>query len=289
MYYLENEKCKVVIMPQGGELCGFYDKEKNREYIWQAGEMWPRHAPVLFPAIGGFVEKSYLVNTKRYELPPHGFARDKRFEMAYQKADEICLELKNDEETEKMYPYAFCLRIIYKLEGKKLLIVWKVENPSSETMYYSIGAHPGFQLPHDTELTDYTMKFDKKIPLRTYRVKGRLVTRKKESIGQAASEIHLTPELFEKDALIFEEGLSSMTLSCPRADYNLKVSFPGFPVAAIWTPPAHADHAKFICIEPWVGINDFEGNEVKELKEKYLVETLDGNAEEEYQYTMEIL
>ena len=43
-----------------------------------------------------------------------------------------------------MYPYDFELYITYRLDGKNIFVDWKVKNPSEETIYFTIGAHPAF-------------------------------------------------------------------------------------------------------------------------------------------------
>ena len=50
---LENDFLKVTIADHGGELVCIYDKEEDREVIWQGGpRFWGRRAPVLFPNVG---------------------------------------------------------------------------------------------------------------------------------------------------------------------------------------------------------------------------------------------
>ena len=47
---LENNFLRVAIDDHGAELVSIYDKEKDREVIWQGDpKFWGRHAPVLFP------------------------------------------------------------------------------------------------------------------------------------------------------------------------------------------------------------------------------------------------
>ena len=51
-YTIENEKLSVTIDVHGAELSSIYDKENDRELIWQAdAAFWNRHAPVLFPNV----------------------------------------------------------------------------------------------------------------------------------------------------------------------------------------------------------------------------------------------
>lgn len=51
MQVLENDKFKVEIDELGAQLTHLYNKKENFDYIWN-GKLWPKHAPVLFPAIG---------------------------------------------------------------------------------------------------------------------------------------------------------------------------------------------------------------------------------------------
>ena len=52
-YTIENEKLSVTIAAHGAELSSIYDKENDRELVWQADPtFWNRHAPVLFPKVG---------------------------------------------------------------------------------------------------------------------------------------------------------------------------------------------------------------------------------------------
>ena len=41
----------ATIKAQGAELCSLKDAA-GFEFIWQAGPVWPRHAPLLFPIVG---------------------------------------------------------------------------------------------------------------------------------------------------------------------------------------------------------------------------------------------
>ena len=45
---IENEFLQVSVNDHGAELCSIFDKEKNREVIWQADPaFWKRHAAVF--------------------------------------------------------------------------------------------------------------------------------------------------------------------------------------------------------------------------------------------------
>ena len=53
-----------------------------------------------------------------------------------------------------MYPYDFELYITYRLDGKNIFVDWKVKNPSEETIYFTIGAHPAFMFEGAKETKD---------------------------------------------------------------------------------------------------------------------------------------
>lgn len=288
MYTIENEEIMVSINKKGSELVKLFDKEKNRDYLWNAGEEWPKHAPVLFPTIGGFQNGKYLVNGKEYSMGAHGFARDYDFELEKQSQNEICMLFKSNDDTKKMYPFDFEFRVSHKISGRRLQITWNILNTSSEKMYFSIGGHPGFLLEEGSKISDYEIRLDKNYDLKTRRVIGRLVSDETYEVAKNTNSIPLTKELLLQDALILEEGIKSMALVNKFTDYCLKLNFDGFPVVAIWTRPDCLDNARYICIEPWIGLNDTKGQAVAELSEKRLIQALNTDDVWERSYFIEL-
>lgn len=274
MYVIENKDLKIAVKEKGSELCSIFDKKSNREYMWQAGEEWNKNGPVLFPAIGGFKDGKYLVNGREYTMPPHGFARDMPFQLLEKSGDKIVMLLKSNDKTKAMYPFDFALKITHRIEGRRLFVTWTVQNIGNIDMYFSIGAHPGFRILEGTNLSDYRLIFDKKVDLVTNRVKGRLVTSEKYPIAENTGCLKLSKSLLEQDAVIFEAGLEGVTLENQQESYKLRMDFPQFPVVAFWSSPDYLDNARFLCIEPWFGLNDTVDQEVKELSEKYLIQKL---------------
>ncbi len=80
MFTIENAKIKAVINAKGAELTSLVNKENQLDYMW-AGDpaVWGKHSPVLFPIVGTLKNNTYCYNGKEYQLPRHGFARDKQF------------------------------------------------------------------------------------------------------------------------------------------------------------------------------------------------------------------
>ena len=129
---LENESLELTINSFGAELKSITGKETGTQYLWDADEKyWKRSAPVLFPFVGSLKDKKFTVDGTDYPMGQHGFARDMEHTMESQTEDTIWFSLHSDEETMKKYPFAFVLKIGYKLAGNELKVMWKVENPES--------------------------------------------------------------------------------------------------------------------------------------------------------------
>ena len=127
MIELKNELLAIKVAEMGAELQSVKDNE-GREYMWQAGDLWPRHSPILFPIVCSVNNDTYRVDGQAYHLPRHGFARDTEFTVVKQAENQVTLALHESEETLKVYPYRFNLAISYRLEGNKIHVIWHVEN-----------------------------------------------------------------------------------------------------------------------------------------------------------------
>lgn len=68
-------------------------------------------------------------------------------------------------------------------------------------------------------------------------------------------EILLTPQLFDRDALIFKETSSTQIMLDIDEDH-VCIDTGNMPYLGIWSKPG----APFVCIEPWSGLADIEGH-----------------------------
>ena len=113
--------------------------------------------------IGKVFNGKYTVDGKTYELPQHGLARVRDFEMIEQTKNSISFELKYSEDTLKVYPFKFSLIIKYTLNDINLSIDYIVKNLDTKEMYFSIGAHPAFMCPIENDkFDDYYFEFNEK-------------------------------------------------------------------------------------------------------------------------------
>ncbi|EAZ90550.1 aldose epimerase family protein [Crocosphaera chwakensis] len=128
--------------------------------------------PILFPICGDLPDNVYVYDNKAYHLKQHGLARNFPWEVTEQSTDSCCkltLSLKSNEETLKMYPFEFELRLMYELKGKTLKIYQEYINKSDKVMPFSFGLHPYFlvkdkeQMVLDIPASSYQVKDTKEI------------------------------------------------------------------------------------------------------------------------------
>ncbi|WP_316806252.1 aldose 1-epimerase family protein [Pedobacter agri] len=256
MITLENDYLKVSLNAEGAELQGLYSKETEIEYLWNADpKYWAKHSPVLFPIVGSLKDDHFNYNGKRYELPRHGFARDHVFKVEKVSSTEAIFTLTQSDETLKVYPFHFELRLIYRLIDRKLNLTYEVINTGNDELLFSIGAHPAFAVPNtpNTTYDDYYLAFNTDEKLTYWKLEDGLVANETESIELDGHRLNLKHELFYNDALVFKTLQSScISLLNQKNDYGLHFHFEDFPFFGIWA----AKDAPFICLEPWCGVAD---------------------------------
>lgn len=257
MFTIENQQIKAVINAKGAELTQLFHKEHELNYLWNGDPaVWGKHSPVLFPIVGTLKNNTYFYNDQSYQLPRHGFARDKQFAVEEQTADTITFLLRNDAENFTIYPFIFEFRIRYSLFENSLAVAYEVVNAGKEVMYFSVGAHPAFALPlvPGTAYTDYYLEFNQPETAPKWPISPEgLIEQTPLPLLENAKRLNLSKNLFQKDALVLKGMASSIvTLGSDKTLHGFRFDYPGFPFLGIWA----AKNADFVCIEPWCGIAD---------------------------------
>lgn len=270
---LENEFARVRVCDLGAELYGFYDKETDTEVIWQGDPTyWERRSPILFPFVGRVNGGYYTHKGIDYPMGQHGFARDMEFEFAGQTEDSLIHRLTYTEETLKIYPFLYELKVIHRLEGKKLSVIWEVTNLGEDTMYFSIGGHPAFNVPARTGESkfDYSLTFYGDKAPEYILVDLELSAANIDEVYPLELKDHqlpITEHLFDKDALIFDDyQIEKIGIAYPDKTPYVTMDCKGILSMGIWSKPN--PQTPFVCLEPWIGRVDncgFNG----ELKDKY--------------------
>ncbi|MDB5120792.1 MAG: aldose 1-epimerase family protein [Sphingobacteriales bacterium] len=288
MVTLENNFLKVNIRSQGAEITSLINKSTVTEHVWQAdADVWPWHAPNLFPVVGGCTNNEIHADGKTYRIGRHGFARNTEFAVADVKPTHAKFSLVFNENTLEVYPYKFTFQVLYDLVDNKLRISFKVINNDDKTIYFSVGAHPAFNVPFfkNEVLEDYYLEFEKEEVLETHLLsENGLFNGAKEIVPADNNRLPLTDDLFAKDALVLKDLKSrNISIKSKNHEHSLSVKYPHFNYLGLWSKPG----ASFVCIEPWLGCADSEGKTM-DIKEKEAIHALEYGHVFEVDFTIEL-
>ena len=247
---LKNEYLTVAISSLGAEIKSIKDT-KDEERIHQSDMFWKGSAPVLFPICGKLYDGKIRINKRKYSLNPHGFARNSVFDIMEFTDDIAVFSLVSNDETKKVYPYEFELLITYKLLGKSIDVSYEVINDSKEVMYFSIGAHEGYNCL--SGLKNYVIEFENEETAIPYSDIEAEIKLPKAPI----KSFNLSDELFLESKSIIFKNPTSKALSLKNIDGSekIRVEYEDFDYLVLWTKP----NTQYICIEPWCGMGEFYG------------------------------
>ncbi len=255
MVTLKNEAMTVTIKEQGAEMTSVL-AANGTEYLWHADPaFWGKHAPVLFPICSGLINGEYHYEGKTYSLPKHGYAWTKLFEVESATETEATFLLRDDEESRVNYPFAYELRITYRLNGDTIEVAYDVTNPAEKPLYMSIGAHEAYACPEG--VGEYEIVFPEAETL--YSSYNISTSNDKKLILDNSKVFPLNEELFFNDSLNFRDGSksNSLILRNKETGRGVEVVYEGFDHLLLWQPK----HAPFLCVEPWCGFPDVMGHD----------------------------
>jgi galactose mutarotase-like enzyme len=274
MAVLENEFLKVAISPKGAQLTSVYNKATQTEHLWQADpNVWPWHAPNLFPVVGALINNELLVDGKTYPMQRHGFARQSEFIILESDEVHAAFSLPNSEKTSHVYPYKFDFQVLYTLIENALRVTYKMINHDKKNVYFSVGGHPGFNVPFNAgeNYEDYYIEFEIAEKLETHSITSEgFFGGEMHLVPAPGNRLYLTKHLFDNDALVFKNLKSrEICIKSDKHEQSVSVEFPHFNYLGIWAKSG----ADFVCIEPWLGCADTAGKHV-DISEKEDIQKL---------------
>lgn len=288
MIKIENEFLTISFNSKGAEMTSIFNKKTQTEHLWQADpNVWPWHAPNLFPIVGGLFNNELQVDGHAYHLNRHGFARESEFILLDSSETHAKFSLPCNDATLAVYPYQFEFQVLYDLFEQDLRVTYKVINQDEQTVYFSVGAHPAFQVPFkaDENYEDYYLEFETSEPLLTHLLSAKgLMNGETEMVAMDGQKLWLTKNLFDRDALVFKNITSKkVTIRSKNHDQTLSVIFEDFKDLGIWAKPG----APFVCIEPWLGYSDSEGK-VTDIKQKEAIQSVEHGHVFEAKFTISL-
>ena len=263
------------IEQKGAELRRLFDGSTGTEYIWYRDpDIWPDSPPILFPFVARLVNSQYSYRGRIYDLPIHGFAKDSIFSIVRKTENSVTFELKDTDETLKVYPFHFTFQVIYTVEGRSLSVRYHVRNNGDEVMYFGLGSHPGFNVPLEKGLSfeDYAITFPKAERLeRIIFTPDCFVTDEVRPYSAPGARIALSHDLFDDDAIVLRGMGGTAVLSSGKGERKVTVEFDGTEYLGLWHKVKYP--APYICIEPWYTLpgragelTDFESSDLLSLE-----------------------
>jgi len=274
MTTIENDFLKVSIRNKGGEMTSIYNKVSGVEHLWQAdANIWPWHAPNLFPVVGGLIDNELLVNGKTYKMERHGFNRQSELLLIESNDVSAKFSLPHSDQTLKVFPYKFDFQINYDLIENALRVTYKVINQEHNEIFFSVGGHPAFNVPFNTgeSYEDYYLEFETEEKLEKHLLSAEgFFTGETQPVKLDGKKLPLTRDMFIQDAWVLKNLRSrELTIKSDKHDQTLSVEFPHFNYLGLWAKPG----ADFLCIEPWLGCADTAGKHV-DITQKEAIQKL---------------
>ena len=247
-YTIKSNVLTVTASSFGAELISV--KNGDKEMLWQnQNGAWSRHAPILFPVCGAC---GVRVNGISYPIAKHGFALFSEFVCESEKENELIFRLTDNEETRKLFPFAFVLRVCYSVKENVLSVKYEVENPSSDTpLYAATGAHESYML--DAPLSEYKLLFSENEHFLNFSYDE--VRAPDFGYGK---ELPCPDSLLQNSESLVLDNINSrcVTLVKNSGEPVVKIDFDGYTNLLLWRP---AGAPQMICIEPWGNLFDPDG------------------------------
>lgn len=259
MITLEYQGARMEIDELGAEMRGFCTAD-GRDWGWRGDpQSWKSSAPVLFPFIGALKDGGVTIDGTVYPMTRHGFAKFQRFTVYEQGEDFVTFLLTDNEETRKIYPFAFALTVTHRFLKNGFETRYTVESHTGRPMPFVIGGHPGFNCPmrEGERFEDYVLHFEKPEAGKsllctedTHLISGETMD---ADLGEDGRTLALDHCVFDRiDTYIFA-SLNSRWVELIHKDTRkgLRLSF-DMPVLAVWSMPGA--NAPYVCLEPWQGL-----------------------------------
>ena len=209
--------------------------------------------PILFPVCGDLSD-GYLIDGKKYFLKQHGFARDLPWSIVLLKDKlGIRLKLSDTNDSRSCFPFFFTLLMDVRLKEKSLQISIKIYNQSKDSMPFSFGFHPYFQVSNTQKI----------------KINGlpeKCVDQTNMKVTNVSDQIRILDK--GVDFLSYPSSSVQLVDSLSRNVIELLNQEP-MDTTVIWTDPPR----QMVCLEPWTSPRDslVTGDRKLEIKpEEYI-------------------
>ena len=234
-----------IVPARGGIVLRFRAGERDLLYLDDSTLLDPAKnvrggIPVLFPSPGRLTGDRFSRAGKSGSMRQHGFAREKAW--TARTGGDACssgtsLRLAPDDTTRASFPWEFLVTADYRLQGTRLLVSVRVENPSRDTVLpFAFGFHPYFLVEDKARArvaTRATRAFDN--------VTKQVVPFRGFDLAAGEVDLHLIDHGSTDSELAFGDGARLLLSASPE-----------FTRWVVWTLPGR----DFVCVEPWTAPAD---------------------------------
>ncbi|NLW29573.1 MAG: hypothetical protein GXY98_06755 [Erysipelothrix sp.] len=261
---IENEYLFLEVKTKGAEMTHLIVKNPEREFLFQPTETsWNRQAPHLFPIVGKLINNEYIYKQKTYPMGQHGFLRDQELTLVEKSDTHLRFIFVSNQETRKIYPFDFKFWVEYQLLKKGLKITYTIENFGDESMFFSVGSHPGFLLNLNIESTITLIPKKKRKIYQYFNEKGLISDAQPlentSFVVNQSSPLNDTFIYDNVEKIVLENDEIVIEMNCNQMDY-----------LALWSALDVKTEklSNMICIEPWLGMPDctFSNQQLNEKK-----------------------
>ncbi len=255
-YTLKTDKMTFTVRDRGAELISAIGAD-GEEFLWGANpEIWGEHSPVLFPLCGRLFGGCYTYRGKRYEMGCHGFYSSSLPTLTERTDASLTFVLTENEDTLKVYPFPFCIRLTYTANSDTLTVSALIENTGEDILPFMYGAHPSFAVPMDKGLSFEDFKVDLGDgDITLYREQnGPFVCPIGEKFQTENGVFHLNnDEICSYGTVILSGVGGKVSLCSDKSSRSVALTFSDdFKYFCIWK--SNAEGASYLCLEPWSGV-----------------------------------
>ena len=276
-------KSGISVARLGGEIISFRaynEKEKQLvPLLYRDGIIdptlagWKNHATVLFPIVGGLINKTsiYKGSIKISSKGNHGFARHSLFTLKEKKIGDnsatLGYNISPSSEITGYYPFDFSFDVTYTISKNDLSVEFAVENKEkNRALPFSIGWHPGFSAPMFSgkgKKADCKILMEKGDYTHVECDKNSKLTGRKKAV-HVDEYFPWTEDGLDSTTMLFINDKNKRRVSFfdPNSKVKVAFNFPDFPYLGFWANKGE----NYICIEPWHGLDDHVNQEPFENK-----------------------
>jgi len=223
---------------------------------------WRRHAPILFPIVGGIHENRSVATTGEtiHFSGLHGFFRNSVVQMvgATPIADgfELSYRLDSNDATRDMYPWDFVVTVVYTVRPDGVDQAVTVTNTGTRPMPFQLGWHPGINMPVVSGgRKDCAIRLPAGPVTRMFNDENCFLTGRSEPFD-TTRDFEFTEDGLQAtymfDCSMVRPDDRFVLVSDVRGRHSVRVAFPDYPHLGVWSDAG----APFVCIEPWQGMDD---------------------------------